>query len=101
MVNGFEALEYSAAASLASATLDRPPRWPRRMAWVAASLIIALGVAVGLYRTPPPTPLARELSRWRSPAEALLRAPVEPQLTTVPRLGEIFFEVEPGGRDAL
>ena len=71
------------------------------MAWVAASLIIALGVAVGLYRTPPPTPLARELSRWRSPAEALLRAPVEPQLTTVPRLGEIFFEVEPGGRDAL
>ncbi|HVH90051.1 MAG TPA: hypothetical protein VM783_01535, partial [Candidatus Acidoferrum sp.] len=31
VVSGFEVFGYSAAASLASATLDRPPRWPRRI----------------------------------------------------------------------
>jgi hypothetical protein len=31
VVSGFEVREYSAAASLASATLDRPPRSPRRI----------------------------------------------------------------------
>ena len=34
-----EVLEYSAAASLASATLDRPPQWPRRIEHAASPKI--------------------------------------------------------------
>ena len=33
------------------------------------------------------------ISNWSSPTQALLRSPADPLLKTVPRLGELYFEI--------
>ena len=46
---------------------------------------------------PAPQPDVTALVTWHSPTEALLRPPVGAAWSTMPRLGEGFFEVKPLG----
>jgi anti-sigma factor RsiW len=65
-----------------------------RWATVGAAMV-ALLIAMAMWMRRP----AREadvaaLSKWRSPTESLLRAPVAAAWTTTPRLGEGFFKMK-------
>ena len=40
------------------------------------------------------------LSQWSSPTDTLLRSPADPLFRTVPRLGELFFEMRPTGGES-
>lgn len=50
--------------------------------------------APGTPTTEPPSPPVPLISQWRSPTDFLLKAPGDPLLKTVPRLGESLVEME-------
>ncbi len=71
------------------------PAWAGALAAVAALVLFA--VLVGSLGTQPDPALmaARELSRWQSPTETLLRSPAEELLQSAPPLGQFYFSLEP------
>jgi hypothetical protein len=49
-------------------------------------------------RRPIPQASVADLASWRSPTEELLQPPVSAAWNTMPRLGEVFFEMKPSGK---
>jgi hypothetical protein len=71
--------------------------WPR---WTLLGCAAAAAVSIAsvLWTRPPAAQInVAALASWRSPTEALLQPPVWAAWTTMPRLGEVFFEVKPLG----
>lgn len=116
-----EALRESlAAAARMNAVLDRraavePPSYgpdrviariggrnpSRTVLWRKWALVgcatVVLIASVLWTRRPTPQPSVSALASWQSPTEALLQAPVGATWTTIPRLGEWFYELKPSG----
>ena len=66
--------------------------------WAAVGSAAAISMAIVLWtQRPVPQPDVTALVEWHSPTEALLRPPVGAAWSTMPRLGEGFFEVKPLG----
>jgi hypothetical protein len=75
-------------------------RWWR---WTLAACAMAVVMAVVLWSRRPirqadvSALAAPSLASWHSPTGALLQPPVGAAWNTMPRLGEVFFEVKPSG----
>lgn len=82
-----------------------------RWRWVAGSAVTAAVVALAAilaFQLIPQAPEAAKhevsipdaatLTQWRSPTDALLRAPGQQFLRGGPRLGELYFPLEPASR---
>jgi anti-sigma factor RsiW len=70
--------------------------WWRWASVGSAALAVSIMMAIWVRR-PAPEADVSALSRWRSPTQALLRPPVTAAWTTMPRLGEEFFKINPTG----
>ncbi len=85
-------------ARIAGRNLPHTTLWWR---WALVAGLTAMLIASVLWtrRPTPQTSVATlaALVSWRSPTEALLQPPVGAAWTTMPRLGEVFFEVKPSG----
>jgi hypothetical protein len=96
VVSGFEALEYSAAASLASATLDRPPQWPRRIEHAAQPQDRYVETWTELATRVRPRRSARLSSRHEPPSRgrphscAQAAPPLEPRRRRLSRSGHVI-----------
>jgi len=66
--------------------------------WVLAGGVMAALIASAVWiRRPIPQTSVVTLASWRSPTDVLLRPPVGAAWNSMPRVGEVFFEVKPLG----
>jgi len=82
------------------ARIDGRSRANTRLLWRWASLgsATAVLIASALWTMhSPPHGKAAALASWRSPTESLLQPPVGAAWNTMPRVGELFFEMKPLG----
>lgn len=82
-------------ARIAGRNPARPGLW-WRWALVACATVVLI-VSVLWVQRPMPQPSVSALASWHSPTEALLQPPVAAAWTTMPRIGEGFFELKPSG----
>lgn len=100
LVQGAEpSTEFRARVLAAAETQPRHvglwPVWAGALAAVAALVLFAVLVGPLGPQPDPALMAARELSRWQSPTETLLRSPAEELLQSAPPLGQFYFSLEP------
>jgi hypothetical protein len=72
-------------------------RWGPQWGWqwmAVGSAVLAVSIAIALWRRPAPAADATALATWHSPTQALLRPPVAAAWNTRPLLGEGFFKIK-------
>jgi anti-sigma factor RsiW len=75
-----------------------PPRTIRWWMWaLAGGAAMLLMVGSQWKQHPQMQTSLTTLASWRSPTDTLLQPPVRTAWNTVPRVGDVFFEVKPTG----